>query len=529
MKTSSLALVVSIAVAGPAGAQVVFIQNDSYGGGALNCYTGIGDLESMAAKFTAGPGQYPYTIDRIRVFGCGGWFNPYNVFIYQDDGSGVGPGTLLFTSKNSYVLQGSNVFNDILMSSEPVPPPPITSGTIRVELFTVFDIDPIGFGTDTNGIIAGRNFLWSPTGDWVRAEDSGVAGDWVLRLGILPPTSTPQLSILDATVNEGNTGTVTATFTVTLSPPAAGQVTVNYATADGGATAGSDYVAASGTLTFAAGQTVQTLQVTANGDTVDETDETFLVELSGATGAGIERPTGTGTIVDDDPSPTISVGDATVAEGDAGTVAATFTVTKSGATGLPVAVSYSTAAGTAVSPGDYTHTTGTVTFGTADTTRTITVMVNGDLAAEADETFLLNLSAPVNATVTDGQAVGTITDDDGLRFHALTPCRLLDTRTSTPLSAGVERTVAVAGSCGVPSTARAVAAIVTAVQPTSDGFVRLYPAGEAAPNTSAINYTAGKARANNGMFGLGTGGNLTAVCGPAGTTHFVVDVSGYFE
>src|SRR5258708_27620862 len=163
MRTASLALVTCLAaltaVARPAGAQEVFLQNDSLCGRALSCYTGVGDLESPASKFTAAAGQYPYTIFRIRVFGCGGGSNPYNVFIYQDNGSGATPGPEIWRSQNSYILNGGNLFNDILMSSEPVPPPPITSGSVRVELFNVFAIDSIGFGADLGGITPHRNFL----------------------------------------------------------------------------------------------------------------------------------------------------------------------------------------------------------------------------------------------------------------------------------------------------------------------------------------------------------------------------------
>src|SRR5262245_39089873 len=108
MKNASLGVVLGLAIlsafAPPAGAQVVFLQNDSFVSGSVNCYRGIGDQESMAAKFTATPSQYPYTIDRIRVFGCGGGQNPYDVFIYQDNGSSANPGTLIWQSQNSYIL-----------------------------------------------------------------------------------------------------------------------------------------------------------------------------------------------------------------------------------------------------------------------------------------------------------------------------------------------------------------------------------------------------------------------------------------
>jgi len=109
------------------------------------------------------------------------------------------------------------------------------------------------------------------------------------------------LSINDVSVTEGNAGTTTATFTVSLNPAAAGTVTVDYATADGSATAGSDYVATSGTLTFPAGSTSQPISVTVNGDTQFEANETFFVNLSNPTGGvTIGDAQGQGTILNDD-------------------------------------------------------------------------------------------------------------------------------------------------------------------------------------------------------------------------------------
>jgi hypothetical protein len=108
------------------------------------------------------------------------------------------------------------------------------------------------------------------------------------------------ISINDVTVTEGNSGSRNAVFTVTLSPAADSPVTVQYSTADGTATAGSDYVAKNGTLTFAHGETSKTISVPVNSDTTLEGDETFTVKLSNATGAPITRDVGTGTILNDD-------------------------------------------------------------------------------------------------------------------------------------------------------------------------------------------------------------------------------------
>ncbi|HEX7796105.1 MAG TPA: Calx-beta domain-containing protein, partial [Vicinamibacterales bacterium] len=114
------------------------------------------------------------------------------------------------------------------------------------------------------------------------------------------PVSLPALSINDVSVNEGNSGTSIATFTVSLSSASNQTVTVNYATASGTASSGSDYTSASGTLTFPAGNTSQPVQVSIIGDTRPETNETFFVNLSGAVGATIARVQGTGTIIDND-------------------------------------------------------------------------------------------------------------------------------------------------------------------------------------------------------------------------------------
>jgi parallel beta-helix repeat protein len=224
---------------------------------------------------------------------------------------------------------------------------------------------------------------------------------------------TPSLSISDVTVTEGDAGTTTASFAVTLSAASAQAVTVSFATADGTATAGSDYVAASGSLSFAPGVTTQPVQVTVNGDTVDEPDETFLVNLSAPTSATIADGQGVGTILDDDlPPPALSIGDASLPEGNAGTTPFSFTVTLSAPASAPVTVDYATADGTATAGSDYVAQSGTLSFLPGATSASVSVLVNGDTALEPDETFTVNLTNPNGATVADGQATGTILNDD---------------------------------------------------------------------------------------------------------------------
>ena len=144
----------------------------------------------------------------------------------------------------------------------------------------------------------------------------GTSGNYKLRLfandtftmiGSCPfqVQGAPGLSINDVTVTEGNTGSVSATFTVTLFPTAAGTVTVNWAAANGTAAQPSDYLPASGSLTFAPGEATKTVTVTVNGDTAPEANETFFVNLSGASGAGLSDAQGQGTITNDDGAPPV--------------------------------------------------------------------------------------------------------------------------------------------------------------------------------------------------------------------------------
>src|SRR4029077_5214936 len=118
--------------------------------------------------------------------------------------------------------------------------------------------------------------------------------------------SGPYLFLSDATVAEGNSGTANATFTLSLASPSNADLTSNNTPADGSAPAGSDYQAASGTLTIPAGQTTGTITVLVNGDRLGEPNETFFVNLSGETNATIGDSQGAGTIVDNEPRISIS-------------------------------------------------------------------------------------------------------------------------------------------------------------------------------------------------------------------------------
>jgi uncharacterized repeat protein (TIGR01451 family) len=219
------------------------------------------------------------------------------------------------------------------------------------------------------------------------------------------------ISIDDVSVTEGDTATLDAVFTVRFSVANSQPVTVNYATANGTALAGNDYFATNGVLSFAPGETTKTVTVKVRGDLIAEPTETFLLNLSNSSDALIGRGSAQGTIIDNDKT-TITVDDVSVTEGDTGTLDAVFTVRLSLANSQPVTVNYATADGTALAGNDYFATNGVLSFAPGETTKTVTVKVRGDLVTEPDETFLLNLSNPANASLARASGQGTILDND---------------------------------------------------------------------------------------------------------------------
>ena len=366
----------------------------------------------------------------------------------------------------------------------------------------------------------------------------GLDGKWIAnmvgggqsRAGRAEGTTLPVLSVGDASVDEGDTGSTTLDFTVTLDSAATETVTVEWATSDGTATAGTDYTAGNGTVTFNSGDSSKTVSVTVLGDEVDEPNETFEVTLTNPSGAALGDDTATGTITDDDdpptvtlvltpasiaeaagqstvtatldhpsseettvtvsvspqspavagdytlssnleltiaagsmtstgtvtitavdnsvyegdktvtvsgtatntlgitapqnvtltitddepapPPPELSIGDASVDEGDTGSTTLNFTVTLDSAATETVTVEWATSDGTATAGTDYTAGNGTVTFNSGDSSQTVSVTVAGDNVDEPNETFTVTLTNPSGATLGDDTATGTITDDD---------------------------------------------------------------------------------------------------------------------
>ena len=364
---------------------------------------------------------------------------------------------------------------------------------------------------------------------WRRGSDLSVAGTgWRVDTLSLQAGRTccttpilPSLSIDDVSVEEGDGGTTTATFTVSLSPASSQTVSVSYATADGTATTvDGDYAPASGVLTFDPGVPTRPVSVTVNGDTTIEASETFTVNLGSPVNAAITDSQGVGTITNDDLPPPVCT---------------SFTITPTSAspsyqagsqlvtiTGLPA----SCVGGAWTATGNGSWISVSPASGTGPGSATVSWTENTGVVRTGNATVAGNTFA-VTQAAHDGSESG---------FFTVLPCRLIDTRQPEPwggpiLTLGTSRTFQVGGFCGVSASARAVALNLTVTEPSTAGNCRLYPDPEVRPLASTINFAAGQTRANNAVVPLGPGGTLTAYCigaGP-GSVHLILDVNGYFE
>ena len=226
----------------------------------------------------------------------------------------------------------------------------------------------------------------------------------------------------DVSTVEGGAGSANRDVTVTLSAPSGWTVTVDHTTLAGTASAGTDFTAGSGQLSFAPGETSKVVSVELLGDTTDEVDEALTVELANATNATIGDASAAITI-DDDDGPQVSIADGSVTEGTGGTGTLTLTVTLSAPSPQEVTVQFATADGSASAPADYGATSGTVTFAPGETSKTLSITVQRDALDESDEAFTAALSGAIDGTIGDGAATATITDDDAPARHRRPPSR----------------------------------------------------------------------------------------------------------
>jgi hypothetical protein len=243
------------------------------------------------------------------------------------------------------------------------------------------------------------------------------------------------VSVGDVLVVEGDLGTRSLVFPVTLSQSATTQVSVDYTVVGVDATGGTkpgngtDFKTASGTVLFKPGGTGETplekfVSVPVYGDTAIEGVETFHVSLSNVSGGGVVlgSASGVGTILNDDPGSGlhVDVGDVRIDEGDAGSRTVKVPVTLSApANNATVTVPYSVSGveaswgKTANSGADFGGAlSGTLTFTGSAVSKTVTVTIYGDSQAESDETIHVNLGAVSGATATRPTGTITITNDD---------------------------------------------------------------------------------------------------------------------
>lgn len=285
---------------------------------------------------------------------------------------------------------------------------------------------------------------------------------------ILDDDAVPTPSIGNLSVSEGNSGTTTATFTVSLSNPSSFPLAYQVSTADGTAQAPGDYTAVPAlALDFAPLQTTQTVNVSVIGELLVEANETFVLNLVSAVPDGLPTviASGTATINNDD-SATLSIAGSSGPEGNTGTTPRSFTATLSAPVQGQVQVSYATADGSAtLADADYQAASGTLTFADSVTTQSLNVSVVGDTEVEPDQSFAVNLSslnAPAGVGLGTASANGLIVNDDAASFSISGASVVEGTGGSTTLNFSVSLSATVkdpvtvqyataAGSAGAPA------------------------------------------------------------------------------
>jgi len=248
---------------------------------------------------------------------------------------------------------------------------------------------------------------------------SGAAGDVTPSISRAVATATitdddpvADFSVADASASEGDGAAV---FTVTRGGDTSYAATVDFATASGTALAGADFTSASGTLSFAAGDVSETIEVLLTDDVAKEAAEAFAVRLSDPTGAytpTISRAEAVGGITDDDAPADFSIADVSASE-DAGT--ATVTVTRAGDVTVTATVDFATESGTAVAGRDFVAASGTLTFAPGETAHTVEIDLIDDTVHGAGQEFVVRLSdaeSVFTPTISRDAATVTVTEDD---------------------------------------------------------------------------------------------------------------------
>ena len=360
------------------------------------------DASGQAAFSTSslGPGPHTITADYSGTL----QFDPSSGSVVQTVGNAPSATTLVSAPNPSGFGQPVTFTATVTAVGNPV-----TQGTVTFREGPTVLAGPIAL--DASGQASFSTAALGVGSHLITADYSG-SGGFAPSSGSTTQTVAAGLSIADAFVKEGRRGTNTLSFVVTLSPAAGVPVTVNAATANGTALAGSDYVAFNSVVTFPPGSTQQSVTVIVDSDDLNEIDETFFVRLSGATGAAITDGEAIGTILNDDDLPALRVSDPVMREGNSGTTALTFMVKLSNPSSFPVSVSYATADGSAQAGSDYVAASGSLTFAPGTTSQPVVVNVKGDTLREPNEHFFLQLSNAINAAIVYGRGIAIILNDD---------------------------------------------------------------------------------------------------------------------
>ncbi|HKP67681.1 MAG TPA: Calx-beta domain-containing protein, partial [Pyrinomonadaceae bacterium] len=343
------------------------------------------------------------------VSGFGTAMKFYNGLIYTTNGRVIDPETLNLVG----TFQGGG-------SSMAIDPASNRIFFINENAISAFDLQtyvPLGT-TPVTGFSGTPTSLarWGANGLVFRAPSSFGSSDSSIYLvqSALVSTDAPipsglKMNAQFVTVSESSFNPV---VTVTRTGEPSTTVSVDYATADGTAVAGSDYSPRSGTLVFAPGETSKTISLQMINDNIFEGPENFTVNLSNPTGPNafiVSPSTTTINVNDNDPRPSITSAGTTVLEPAIGTTStANVQVQLSNPSVETVTVNYSTTSSTATPGSDYVTTNGVVTFAPMETVKSVPVQILADLASEPDEVFSVNFTNPTNGTVTQGAANVTI-------------------------------------------------------------------------------------------------------------------------
>ncbi len=431
---------------------------------------------------------------------------------------------------------------------------PAVGGAANPTVFTVSGVTPTGAvlsgtKTVTGSFVPGGAITYtivlSNTGTGAQADNAGNE-----LTDVLPAAS---LTLVSANASSGTATATLATNTVTWNGALAvsGNVTITIQATIKGTVSGGTLVSNQGSISYdsdgngsndasaqtddpavggAADPTVFTVSgVTPTGAVLSGTKTvtgsfapggaiTYTIVLTN-TGTGAQANNAGNELTDVLPAASLTLVSANASSGTATSTPATNTVTWNGALAVSGNVTITIQA----------TIKGTVSGGTL-------VSNQGSISYDSDGNGSNDASAQTDDPAVAGANNPTVFAVRGA-FFTVTPCRIVDTRTTPngPLAgpalvAGASRSFTLAGSCGIPATAKAVSLNVTVTQPTGAGDLRLYPAGQSAPLVSTINWVAGQTRANNGVATLSALGGLAVQCDQAsGTVHLILDVNGYFQ